>query len=223
VVANFQMPEAIRAGTTAGSYAGCLAFTRDGRRMATGHPDSTILLWEVRLGADRGGRLTAKECEELWADLAGDDAAKAWRAIWRLAESPAEALPLLRGRLEPYPAAAAGETRRLLADLDSESFPRREAATKRLEELGLRAEPALRAALRARPGLEPKRRIERLLAGLAKLPQPLSPEELRQLRGLAVLGHIGSPGARRLLEAVAKGPESARRTRQALAALAAMR
>jgi RNA polymerase sigma factor (sigma-70 family) len=223
VVTRFTMPEAVRAGTTPGSYAGCLTFTPDGRRMATGHPDSTILLWDVRLPAEPEDHLTAKELEGLWDDLADADAAKAWKAVWSLAEAPKEAVPLLRGRIEPYPTAAAEETRRLLADLDHESFARREAATKRLAEMGLKAEPALRAALRAKPALEPRRRIERLLAALAKVPQPLSQEDLRHLRGLIVLEQIGSPEARRVLEAVAKGPESARLTRQARAALAAMR
>jgi WD40 repeat protein len=221
-VARFKMPEAVRATTTSGSYAGCLTFTPDGRRMATGHPDSTILLWDVRLPADSRDPLTAKQLEGLWADLAGADAAKAWKTVWRLAEAPREALPFLRGRIKPYPTAPADQMRRLLADLDDASFARRDAATKRLKELGLRAEPALRTALRARPTLEPRRRIERLLAALAKVPQPLSLEDLRQLRGLIVLRHIGSAEARRVLEAVAKGPESARLTRQARAALAAM-
>jgi len=149
--------------------------------------------------------------------------AKAWKAIWQLADAPREALSLLRGRIKPYPTAPADETRRLLADLDDASFAKREAATKRLEELGLKAEPALREALRAKPSLEPTRRIERLLAALSRMPQPLTPEELRELRALIVLEHIGSPEARRLLASVAKGPDSARLTRQARAALAARR
>jgi WD40 repeat protein len=223
VVGRFKMPEAIRAGTTPGSYAGCLTFTPDGRRMATGHPDSTILLWDVRLPADIVEPLTAKELEGLWADLAGDDAAKAWEAVWRLAEAPKDAMGFLRSRIQPYPTVPADETRRLLAALDDPAFSRRDAATKRLRELGLKAEPVLRAALRGKLTLEPKRRIEGLLAELAKAPQPLAAEELRQLRGLIVLECIGTAEARRVLEAVANGPESARLTRQARAALAAMR
>ena len=129
---------------------------------------------------------------------------------------------MLRRRIEPYPTAATEEMRRLLAELDQESFARREAATKRLKELGLKAEPALRAALRARPSLEPRRRIEKILAGLAKVPQPLSARDLQQLRGVIVLERIGSAEARRILQSVAKGPQTARLTRQARAALAAM-
>jgi hypothetical protein len=221
-MAHFKMPEAIRSGTTPGSYASCLTFTPDGLRMATGHPDSTILLWDLRLPAVHEAPLTAKEVEVLWADLADADAAKAWKAIGRLAEAPKEALPLLRGRIKPYPTAPGAETRRLLADLDAETFERRDTATKRLEELGLKAEPALRAALRAKPTLEPRRRIERLLAILAKTPQALTAHDLRQLRGVIVLERIGSAEARQALEALAKAPESARLTRQARAALAAL-
>jgi hypothetical protein len=125
--------------------------------------------------------------------------------------------------VKPHPTAAADVTRKLLADLDGDSFERREAAVKRLKELGLQAEPALRAALRAKPSPEQKRRIEAVLAALPQAPQPPSAEELRQLRAVIVLERIGSPEARRLLEELAKGPESARLTRQALAALACLR
>jgi RNA polymerase sigma factor (sigma-70 family) len=223
VRAHFKMPESIRAASTRGSYAAGLAFSRDGRRMATGLPDSTILLWDVRVPPVSTEPLTAKELEALWTDLAGADAAKAWQAVWRMTEGPNEALPFLRGHLKPYPTAPADETQRLLADLDDASFARREAAAKRLKELGLHAEPALRAALKAKPSLEQKRRIEAILATLAEVPQPLSAEELRQLRALIVLERIGTREARRVLEDMAKGSESARLTRQALAALACMR
>ncbi len=223
VVATHQLPEQIRSSTAQASYASCLAFSPDGRRLATGQPDSTILLWDVRLPAPRPELLAAGEREALWADLADGDAAKAWRAAWRLAEAPNEALAFLRGRVKPHPTAAADVIRRLLADLDGDSFERREAAVKRLKELGLQAESALRAALRGKPTPEQKRRIEAVLAALPQAPQPPSAEELRQLRALVVLERIGSPEARRLLEEVAKGPESARLTRQALAALACLR
>ncbi|HEY7423020.1 MAG TPA: hypothetical protein VH682_02145, partial [Gemmataceae bacterium] len=222
-IARFRMPEAIRAGTTRGSYAGCLAFTRDGRRMATGLPDGTILLWDVKLPPPMREALTAKELEVLWIDLADDDPAKAWRAVWRMAEAPKEALTFLRERVKPYPTAPADVTRKLLADLDDNSFEQRESAVKRLKKLGLQAEPALRAALQAKPSLEMKRRIESLLATLTETPQALSAEQLRQLRALIVLERIGSPEARRVLEEVAKGPESARLTRQARTALPCVR
>src|SRR5262245_22958000 len=174
----------------------CLAFTPDGRRLAAGSPGGTI-----------------------WADA---DAANAWRAVWRLADAPQEALTFLRGHVKPYPTAPADVTQKLLADIDSDSFEVREAVVRRLKELGLQAEPALRAALKAKPSLEQRQRIESLLAALVESPPPLVPEELQQLRALIVLEHIGTPEARHLLEDAAKGPSSARLTRQARAALACL-
>lgn len=221
VVAKFPMPETTRSGITSGSYAGCLAFTRDGRRLATGHPDSTILLWDVRLPAVAVAPLSAKELEARWADLADADAAKAWQAVGRLAESPKETLTFLRGRVKPSPTAPAELTRKLLADLDSDAFAVRETAVKRLKELGLQAEPALRAALKSKPSLEQRRHFEALLAALREAPP--TREELQQLRALIVLERIDTPEARRLLEELAKGPESARQTRQTLMALTCLR
>jgi RNA polymerase sigma factor (sigma-70 family) len=222
VVQRFKMPESIPSSQTRRtSLANCLAFSRDGRRLATGLPDSTILIWDVRIPPVSVDSLTAKELDALWADLADAAAAKAWQAVWRMAEAPNEALPFLRARFKPYPTAPAEETRPLLADLDGDSFERREAAVKRLKELGLRAEPALRAALKAKPSLEQKRRIETILAALTEAPH--SSDDLRQLRALIVLERINTPEARRMLEEAAKGPQSARLTRLALAALACMK
>src|SRR5262249_11906326 len=85
------MPERVPSALTSGSFAGCLAVSADGRRLATGHPDGTILLWDLPRPPARPGRLMAKEVESLWDDLAGSDAARAWRAVWRLADRPPDA------------------------------------------------------------------------------------------------------------------------------------
>jgi RNA polymerase sigma factor (sigma-70 family) len=216
------MPEIVPIQPTLGGFASCPTFAPDGR-LATGHPDGTILLWDIPLPARKTQALAAEELELLWADLAGADAAKAWRAVWRMAEAPKDTLPLLRQRVRPYPTAPADVTRKLLVELDGDSFEQREAAVKRLKELGLQAEPALRAALRAQPSLEQRKRIESVLAALKEAPQPPAPEELRPLRAIVVLERIGSPEARRVLEELARGPKSARRTRQALMSLACLR
>lgn len=196
----------------------CIALAPDGQRLATGHPDGTILLWDVPLLTAKNQRLEAKELDALWTDLADTDAAKAWRAVWRLSDAPNDSLAFLRARVKPYPTAPAETTGKLLADLDNDGFVVREEAAKQLKELGLQAEPALRAALKAKPSLEQRKRIEPLLTALAEKPEKLSPEDLRQMRALIVLEHIGTPEARRILEEVAKGPSSARLTRQAQAA-----
>jgi RNA polymerase sigma factor (sigma-70 family) len=217
-VATRTMPDQVRSTTTnLGSYASCLAFAPDGR-LATGQPDGTILLWDLPLPPRKPEPLAAKERDALWADLAGDDAGRAWRAVWRLAEAPDEVLPLLRERLRPVKPAPADLTRRLLTELDDASFQRREEAERRLKELGPSAEPALREALRANPSAEQKRHIEGVLTALA-VPRPITGEELRQVRAAAILGRVGSAGARRLLTELTEGVEPAPLTRAARAAL----
>jgi hypothetical protein len=51
-----------------------------------------------------------------------------------------------------------------IADLDDDSFPTRQAATRELEKLGLAVKPLLRKTLKAGPSVEVRRRIDALLA-----------------------------------------------------------
>ncbi|MBO0698854.1 MAG: WD40 repeat domain-containing protein, partial [Zavarzinella sp.] len=70
-----------------GSPATALAFTPDGTRLATGLPDGTILFWPVPKPEPNPPK--ADELDALWADVVGPDAAKGWRAAWRLQDDPA--------------------------------------------------------------------------------------------------------------------------------------
>jgi WD40 repeat protein len=218
-VSTRKLPERIRASTTRGTYSSCFAFTPDGKRMATGHTDGTILLWDVDLPAAQATHLAPKEIEMLWAALKDTDAGKAWQAVWRLADSPDEAIPLLRKLLKPVPPAPADVTDPLLADLGSASFAKREAASKQLKELGILAESALREKLDAKPTLEIRQRIEPLLKAVEETPQPLSAETLRDVRAVAVLSRIDSQEARHLLEGLSTGIPSAPLTCAAKATL----
>jgi hypothetical protein len=218
-IATRKLPERVRASTTPGTYSSCFAFTPDGKRMVTGHTDGTILVWEVELPQAKAVRLDPDEMEALWADLKDTDASKAWRAVWRLAGSPDDVVPFLRKHLKAFPPAPAEVTGPLLVDLGSDSFARREAATKRLKELGLLAEPALLETLSANPTLELRQRIEPLLKAIAETPRPLTADSLRDLRAVAVLGRLNSPPARELLQALTKGVPSAPLTSAAEAAL----
>jgi hypothetical protein len=212
------MPEKVPSSTTSGSFASCLAFTADGRRLATGHPDSTILLWDLALPRPASTPLTAEELDALWRDLGGTNATKAWHAVWRLVDLPNDTVGLLRDRLKSVEPAPVELTRRLIADLDDSSFTQREKALRQLQELGPRAEPALREALRTNLSTEQKRRIDELLAALAS-PQRPGPEALRALRAVSGLERNASPAARSLLAALAEGVPEARPTRAAKAAL----
>jgi DNA polymerase-1 len=84
-----------------------------------------------------------------------------------------------------------------------------------LEKLGEPAAPALRQALENKPSLEVRRRIEELLEK-AKTP---TGENLRSLRAVQVLEHIGTDEARQVLKKLAEGAAGARLTQEAKASL----
>ena len=195
-----------------------LTFTPDGRRLVSGLTDSTLLIWDVGAHeAAPAGKLGADGLANAWADLAGADAPRAFRARWALALAPEEALPLLTERLRPARTADAKQLRRWLADLDADQFEVREKAQTALEELGEPAEPALREALANKPTPEVRRRVQAVLDGLRG---PVTrPEALRSLRALAALESIATPAARQLLKELAAGSPEARLTREAKSSL----
>jgi RNA polymerase sigma factor (sigma-70 family) len=195
-----------------------VAYAPDGRRLVSTSFDTTGLVWDVT-GHLRGGRLevlklSPQELEARWADLAGDDAAKAYRAVWDLAAAE-RSVPFLRAHLKPAPAADEKQIARWVGELDSVSFEARAQATRELEKPGDLAEPALRQLLEGQPSAETRRRARQLLEKLG----PLSGERLRVVRAVEALEHTASPEARRLLAELAAGAPEARQTRQAQAAL----
>jgi hypothetical protein len=127
-------------------------------------------------------------------------------------------VPLLQARLRPAPSPAdRKQVARLLADLDSEEFAVRQKAMEALQQLGERAETALREALEGKPTLELRKRIEELLEGVRI--GATAPERLRDLRAVEVLEHIGTAEARAVLRTLAEGAAEARLTREAKASL----
>jgi WD40 repeat protein len=197
-----------------------LAFSSDGRMLASTSADATTLVWDVSDALPeepRPAKLPAKELDGLWEDLASADAAKAFRAIGLLASVPAQSVPLLHERLRPVAAPDAEKVAKLIADLDSAQFTVREKATKELEALDELAGPFLRKALQSEPPPEQRKRARELLDRIEQ--GGFSPEGLRAWRALEVLERIGTPEARRVLQALSKGVPEARLTQGAKEAL----
>ena len=136
--------------------------------------------------------------------------------MWQLSQA-ADLGPFLRGKIAPVAAPDGEAVRKLIADLDSRTFATREAASRKLGELGRPAEPFLRQAPKTAPSAEAVERIDRLLADLHR---PLTTDEIRQRRLIFALEASGTSEARRTLEAWAGGATGAHLTEQSKQALA---
>jgi hypothetical protein len=180
-----------------------LAFAPDGRTLATGHEDGTVLLWPVpRPREGELPALTEAEREKLWTDLASPSPLTGRNAMDQLARHPAAAAALLAARFRPPSAAADPVIPALVKDLDSEVFATREEASRKLRGYGAKAEAALRRELAGSPSLEMRRRAEEVLAAIppTALRLPLTGEALRGARAIEVLERGGTPEGRKLLQ-----------------------
>jgi len=194
-----------------------LVFSPDGRAVATGHHDGSILVWKVPQPA--AAKLNEAERAAAWDDVASDDVAKARRAVDHLARDPDTATTLLGEKFQAPPAPEDVDIPALIRDLDNPAFAMRERATRRLREVGRRAEPKLKEALKAAPP-EMKRRIEQLLNALDEIRRLLlTGEALRGVRAIEVLERVATPDAKSMLRGWAEQSAEPRLAAEARLAL----
>jgi len=179
-----------------------LAFSADGSRLVSAGIDTTALVWDLGAGQPA---VSAQDCETAWADLAREDALRAYQAIRRLAGAPA----FLSGRLRPFTVADSKQVTQLIADLDASDFTTRQKAATELERLGEAAAVACRQALDERPSAEARRQLEAIVDKISQAAWVITPDRLRAVRSLEALELSGTPEACRVLEKVASaGPGS---------------
>jgi hypothetical protein len=191
-----------------------LAFAADSRTLVSGSIDTTVLVWDLTDLVGRAKRvpaeLTAAEMAGLWDDLAGTDAARAYRAMVKLRYGR-DSVSFLAARVRMASAPEAQRLADLLEQLKSERFEVRQKAAAEIDRISDQAEPALRKLLKAQPALEVRQRVEQVLARIAR---PAG-DELRSLRIVELMEQLGDAPARRLLAMLAKGAPLARLTREA--------
>jgi WD40 repeat protein len=193
-----------------------LAISPDGRWLATGSEDSTVLIWDLGnlLPRKPVRKLSGRDLNDLFTDLAGDDSQRAYWATRILAAAGDKTVDFLRRDiLERLVKGTEGKRiASLVAQMEKREFAVRQQAQQKLAELGEFAEPALQQALQEKPSLEFRRRAEKLIAQMGSTRMRLS-------RAVEVLEMIGTPKARRVLAVVAQGPPTATLTREATDAL----
>jgi WD40 repeat protein len=196
-----------------------VAFSPDGSRLASGLRNSTVLLWDltaVRPPRPEAKPLDSGDLERLWSELADGDAGTAYRTIGLLVRQPAQAVPFLKGQLQPAVPVDQEQVQKRIADLDNDRFTIREAALRELESIGGSARPLLRQALQGQLSQEARRRIEQLLE---KLQRSIPSAQVRELRAIEVLEATETTDTRQILQKLAQGAPEARLTQEAKAAL----
>ncbi len=202
-----------------------LAFSAEGKLLATSSSDGTALIWEMSyLNKQQKEAVASTErtSEQLWADLASDNAEQAFRAMAQLREKPAAALTLFKEKLGPVTPVDAKQVRKWIDDLESDTAATRKQAAAALEALDLQVEAELSTTLTTTKSAEVRRTVSRLLEALEG--PTLSPDRLREVRVVEVLETIGSKEARTMLEVLARGADGrlTREAKEALARLAAL-
>jgi WD40 repeat protein len=200
-----------------GATVRALAYSPDGRFLASGSADTTVLIWDLALveqiaQAQTGAANAVAAC---WQTLADSDAAKGFAAIRALTALPAESVPWIKERLQPE--APLKDLEELITQLDDGRFRIRQQVTAKLLAIGNRIEPAIDKALAANPPLETRRRLEELRKRVSSA--VLTGKSLQAHRAVEVLERIGNPEARQVLTTLASGAAEAPLTVQARAAL----
>ena len=127
---------------------------------------------------------------------------------------PAESIQLLRERQPPKPSVPVAK---LIAELASDKFATREAATRQLMDCGPEVAVVLYRAYRNEMSAESRKRLDRILANFKPIPRS---EELRNRRIVHVLENCATPDALALLREHAAGTQGTALADESRAALA---
>ncbi|MFT3880314.1 MAG: WD40 repeat domain-containing protein [Gemmatales bacterium] len=126
------------------------AFSPDGTVLATGHEDSTIVLWNV---ADLQSKRTARQADSTdlqawWNQLGDKDARMAYQTIWKLVEAGQSATKFIDEHVRPIKPIDPTQVNQWIEELDSKAFATRDAASNALAQAGHQVETQLENTLK---------------------------------------------------------------------------
>jgi WD40 repeat protein len=204
-----------------GEPAAALAFSPDGRTLATAAAGTPVYLWDLS-GARTGPAAEFREpppdaaaVRAAAAALTTPDPEAATDALRVLHADPAGAVAAIRTAVKPAVAPDPARVAKWIADLGADDFNTRERAERELTRRATTLAPAVRAARTAKPTEEQARRMDRILAA-AERP---TPDDVAGVRAVGVLARIGTPEAVAVLREFAGGAAGAETTRSAAEAL----
>ncbi|QEL13756.1 WD40 repeat domain-containing protein [Limnoglobus roseus] len=192
-----------------------VSLSPDGRRAATAF-DARVHVHNLQAAIDPTPP-KAFDAAACWADLVSADGPTAMRAVYRLADHPAEAVKLFQEKVKPTAKPAAGDVAKWVKALDAPAFAERQTATKKLTAAADTVEPELKQEAANNASPEVVQAINTMLDAVAKSRRKLDGEYLRAYRIVQTLEMIGQPAAE-LLKAYAAGAKGAFLTQEAEAA-----
>jgi WD40 repeat protein len=195
---------------------GCMTLSPHGRYLATGCPDTTVLVWDLwAMQAAASPLRRESNLNELWNQLDGEADLFPQLASQFLAR-PTESLKLLEGKLMPATPLSPQEITRALDSLYSRRFSAREKAQRTLEQFGPQAIPSIRNAFETASEEDIRNRLQQILDRSDSPHQ--SGDRLRLLRSIEILERLNSPESRTLLQKLSQGDPEALQTRAARSA-----
>jgi RNA polymerase sigma factor (sigma-70 family) len=202
-----------------------LAFSPDRRRLATGHADSTVLVWDIPAVLSPVTLTTPAAApartglDLLWEEMGLVYATQAQAAVQKMIDQPGPAVAFLATKLKPSKARTAEEVKQIMLGLDGNSEVQEKAVQQAWEVLANNDETALEQLRRFSPS-SPSLQVAELVETLRRPSAVVTfPPVLQRLRAIQVLERIGTPEARKLLETLSGGMATGRDTRAARAAL----
>jgi hypothetical protein len=145
--------------------------------------------------------LDKEQFRQAWENLGSEDAVKAHQAIWALIGAEDATVTFIGKRLGE--ALAGPDWGKLIEQLDSDDFPIREAATKKLSEMvpfTKQEVVLLETSMRGTKSAEVRIRLSQILKANTSAPASIRPEERRRRRVDYILELIGTDSAKKLLK-----------------------